>query len=82
MIDTINPEDLFLDSKKFFKYIDELVWDKDITYMEGLMMICDEKGIDPEELVRLKLISPILKTHLREEAEKLGQLKPSATLPI
>lgn len=77
-----NASDMFLDSKKFFKAVDDVVWDRDMTYLEGIMVVCDEKNIDPDELVRLKLISPLLKSLLQEEGELTGQLKPSASLPI
>lgn len=72
----------FLDAEKFFKEIDDLVWKEDITYMEALMDVCDEKSIDPEELIRLKLISPALMSHLQTEGVESGMLKSSAVLPV
>jgi len=75
-------EAMFLNSEKFFKEVDEIVWKNDASYMESIMLVCDEKGIDPEDLVRLKLISPILKVKLQEEAVANGQLKQTSTLPL
>ncbi len=73
---------MFLNDEKFYVKIDDLVWKDDITYMEATMLICDELGIDPEDLLKLKLITPILKSKLELEAEELGLLKPSARLPV
>lgn len=75
-------EALFLNSEKFYKAVDSLVWKDDITYMEGTMTVCDEKGINPEDLIRLRLISPILRVKLQEEAMANGLLKPESTLPV
>lgn len=73
---------LFLDSEKLFKEVDDLVWKDDIQYIDALMLICDEKDINPEDLVRLKLISPALESHLMSEGVQSGALKSSAMLPI
>ena len=75
-------ESLFLTSEKFYKEINEIVWKDDIGYMEATMQVCDIKEIDPEDLVKLKLISPILKQKLYEESVELGLMKPEARLPI
>jgi len=75
-------ESLFLTAEKLYKEIDELVWMEDITYLEATMKICEEKQIDVEDIKKLKLVSPILYSKLHSEATSLGQLKPSATLPV
>jgi hypothetical protein len=73
---------LFLNAEKLFIEVDDLVWKDDIQYIDSLMLICDEKGINPEDLVRLDLISPKLKMFLQEEAEENGILKRESRLPI
>lgn len=75
-------EGMFLNSEKFYKSVDDLVWKDDITYLEAVMLECDAKGIDPEDLVKLKLISPMLKQKLQTEAQELGYLKAESSLPI
>jgi len=72
----------FLTSEKFYKEVNELVWKDDVTYMEAIMLVCDNKEIDPEDLVKNKLISPLLKSKLQEESTELGLLKPGARLPL
>lgn len=85
----MNPEKVaeeflnkLLTPEKFWTAVNELVWKEDITYMEAVMLTCDSTDTDPEDLTRLKLISPLLKSKLEEEAIANGNLKPSAKLPV
>lgn len=81
----MNKEELestFLNSEKFYKEVDALVWSDDIDYMDAVMEICDKMNINPEDLTRLNLISPKLKSRLQEECTANGMLKPSSSLPI
>ena len=73
-------ESKFLNSEKFYKAVNELVWNDDIDYIDAIMIICDEKEIDPEDLVKRKLIAPILKSKLKDECFEKGILKKEATL--
>lgn len=75
MTDLDSIKGLFLTAEKFYKEVDDVVWKDDIGYMEAVMIVCDVKGIDPEDLVKLKLISPLLMTHLHKEACENGQIK-------
>lgn len=75
-------KNMFLDSEKLFKEVDDLVWKEDIQYIDALMLICDEKNINPDDLVRLELISPALESHLMTEGVLSGTLKQSAILPV
>lgn len=75
-------ESQFLTAEKFYREVNEIVWKDDVEYLEAIMAVCDNKSIDPEDLVRLKLISPILKSKLEEEGIAGGLLKPSSKLPI
>lgn len=73
-------EAMFLNSEKFYKEIDDIVWKNDVSYIEAVMIVCDAKAIDPEDLVKLKLISPILRLKLQDEAIINGQIKAQPTL--
>ena len=72
----------FLNSEKFYKLVDALVWADDIEYIDAIMLVCDSMDINPEDLIHLNLISPKLKSKLQEECTANGMLKPSASLPI
>lgn len=75
-------ESTFLNSEKFYKIVDALVWADDIEYMDAIMLTCDSMDINPEDLLHLNLISPKLKSKLQEECTSNGMLKPSSSLPI
>lgn len=75
-------EAMFLTSEKFYKEVDALVWSDDIPYLDAIMQVCDSKDIDPEDLIKLKLISPILKVKLETEGIENGSLKIGSKLPI
>lgn len=81
----MNKEELestFLNSEKFYKEVNELVEMDDIEYLDSIMVVCDKMEINPEDLTRLNLISPKLKSKLQEECTANGMLKASASLPI
>jgi len=62
--------------------IEELVWEKDITYMEAIVLHCEQTGFEIE--LAAKLISGALKSKIKLEAEELNFLPKSNTakLPI
>ncbi len=72
----------FINSEKFHKLVDDLVWEDDITYLEAVMIICDRTGIAPEDLMRRRLISPNLKEKLHQDGVDSGVLKEESRLPI
>ena len=65
---------------KFSSEIEELVWAKDVSYMEAMVMYCEEKGLEIE--VAAKLISPYIKAQIQNEAENLNFLPKNGKLPI
>jgi hypothetical protein len=62
--------------------IEELVWEKDITYMDAMMLYCEQHNFELE--IAAKLISGALKSKIKLEAEELHFLPKSNTarLPI
>ena len=67
---------------RFSLDIEELVWQHDISYIEAVVMFCEDNGIEYE--IASKLISPTLKSKIQIEAESLNCLPRSNTarLPI
>jgi hypothetical protein len=67
---------------EFSMKIEELVWMKDISYMDAIVLHCDQTGFEIE--LAAKLISGALKSKIQLEAEKLNYLPKSNTakLPI
>jgi len=66
----------------FSMMIEELVWEKDISYMEAVVLYCEQTGFEIE--LAAKMISGVLKSKIKFEAEKLHYLPKSNTakLPI
>ena len=66
---------------KFALLIENIVKDKKVSYMDAVILYCEENGIDPSN------VKPLVNKHLKEkiayEAQSLNMLKDkSAKLPI
>jgi hypothetical protein len=74
----MNAEDI----NRFSMAIEEMVYMKDIPYIDAICMYCDENGFEVE--VAAKLVSGVLKSKIKLEAENLHFLKKSDTsqLPL
>lgn len=70
------------DINNFSMAIEELVYMKDIPYIDAICMYCEETGFEVE--LAAKLVSGVLKSKIKLEAEDLHYLKKSNTsqLPI
>lgn len=80
--DVVGEDTPFLTADKFYKMIDDLVWEEDISYIEATISICTLLLIDPEDINKLKLVSPILKVKLHTDGMNEGMLRREAQLPI
>ena len=67
---------------KFSLAIEELVYMKDVPYIDAIVMYCEETGFEVE--MAAKLVSGVLKSKIRIEAEDLHYIAKSNTskLPI
>ena len=74
----MNAEDI----NRFSMAIEELVYMKDIPYIDAVVQYCEETGFEIETAA--KLISGVLKSKIKLEAEDLHYLKRSNTsqLPL
>lgn len=70
------------DMQKFSLEIEEIVYMKDIPYLEAVVEYCDTLGLEVETAA--KLISGVLKSKIQLEAEELHFIKKTTTsqLPI
>ena len=68
------------DIQKFSMAIEELVYMKDIPYIDAVIMYCEETGFELETAA--KLISGVLKSKIKLEAEDLHFLKRSNTAQL
>ena len=69
----MTPDDI----QKFSMAIEELVYMKDIPYIDAVVMYCEETGFEIETAA--KLVSGVLKSKIKLEAEDLHYLKKSNT---
>ena len=63
---------VFLTKIRFAKMVESTVLEKQIPYMEAILDVCEDKGIEPEDVS--KFISPVIKNKLQAEAESLNYL--------
>lgn len=68
--------------KKFAADIEELVWDKDISYIEAIIHYCETNDLEIETVSELVSKNEVLKSHVEQEAEDLNFLEKKARLPI
>ena len=70
------------DVNNFSMAIEELVYMKDVPYIDAVVMYCEETGFEVETAA--KLISGVLKSKIQIEAEELHYLPRSNTskLPL
>ena len=66
----------------FSMAIEELVYMKDVPYIDAIVMYCEETGFEVE--MAAKLVSGVLKSKIQMEAEDLHYIAKSNTskLPI
>jgi len=74
----MTPEDI----QKFSMEIEEMVYMKDIPYIDAIVLYCEQTGFELETAA--KLVSGVLKSKIKLEAEELHYLKKSNTsqLPL
>ena len=69
-----------LKPKEFSTIIEEFVKEKRCSYMDAVILYCEDQKFEIETAA--KLLTPNLKAKLQEEAEDLNFLEKSARLPI
>lgn len=66
--------------KEFSTKIQELANTNNIHCMEAIIMHCETTGVEVE--IAATLISPHLKSRIREEAQSVNLLKKTSKLPL
>ena len=68
------------DINRFSMAIEEMVYMKDIPYIDAIVMYCEESGFEVE--VAAKLVSGVLKSKIQIEAEDLHYIPKSNTCKL
>lgn len=66
---------------EFSKEIEDLVWEKDIEYIDAVLLYCEKNNIELETAASLIKLNQNLKSRVREEAEELNFLAKTTRLP-
>ena len=69
-----------LNKEKFAHSIEELVKEKNISYIEAVCMWCKENDVD--EVIASKLVVGAIKEKIEAEARDLNFLEKGAKLPL
>lgn len=72
----MSPDDI----QKFSLEIEEIVYMKDIPYIDAVIMYCEQAGFEIETAA--KLISGVLKSKIQLEAEDLHYIKKATTTQL
>lgn len=64
------------------KEIEDIVWEKDVSYLEAALIWCEAKGFAVEDLGDILKRHEPIRALLEVEAEKLNFLKKKSRLPI
>lgn len=59
----------------FAQQVEEMVWMKDLSYIEAVVLWCEERGFDPEVGATLVKKSAPLKSKIEVEGEDLKMIK-------
>lgn len=68
--------------KELLQSIEDLVWKHDISYMDAIVLYCEDNNIEIENLARAIKNNDMIRAKLQFEAEELNYLPKSNTLPI
>lgn len=74
-------EETILTKKKFSVLVEEEVLKHRMSYMDAILKVCEDRGLDPGEIK--KLISPVIKDKLEAECVKLRLVEGTTNqLPV
>lgn len=63
-------DNLMLTKQKFGKMLVQVVKEKQMSYLDAVLHLCEESGLDPQDVK--KYLSPAIKTKIEAEATKLN----------
>jgi len=74
------PSVLTVSPVNFCKHVERRVRTAKYTYMEAILEVCEEHGIEPDSIA--SLLSQPIKEKIQQEAEDLNLLPKSGRLPV
>lgn len=70
----------FMTKVKFSKIVEQVVLEKSLPYIDAVLYVCEQNGIDVED--SKKYVSNVIKSKLEAEAMSLNFIAKSAELPF
>lgn len=71
-----------VDTDLFYKEIDKLVKNHNLSYMDAVIHYCEKTGMEIETAAQLVKGNFRMKSHLREEGETLNMIERAGRLPL
>lgn len=71
---------LMINKKKFSKMVEESVRDKNLSYIDGIVYLCEQMKMEVEDCK--KFLSPSILEKITHEAEQLNLLPKRNSLPL
>lgn len=68
-------------TKAFIEEIENIVWDKDVTTMEAVLIYCEENSIEPEQIAPFISKIATIKNAIYGDAEKLNLVEKINRFP-
>lgn len=66
--------------EQFANEVEDLVWDKDVSYLEAVMIYAEESGVELDVIAELVNNSSLIKAKITEESESLRLIQRSPKL--
>lgn len=73
-------EDNILTKKKFAKLVEDKASSLRLGYIDAVIEVCNDRGIDPADVGNL--ISPIIKAKIEAEAMSMNMIRGGNQLPL
>ena len=73
-------EDSILTKKKFAKLVEDKVLSHRLGYIDAVLEVCNDRGLDPADIGNL--VSSILKDKIEAEAVSQNMIKGGNQLPL
>lgn len=73
-------ENKIITKKRFSEAVEKIVLGKNMSWMDGVIKVCEDNGIDPSEVNRL--LSESIKQKIEAEAMRLNLIPRGNELPF
>lgn len=75
-----NEEHIVITQEAFCKMVEETIWQLDCTYMDAVIRVADQRGVELERVNRL--LNRSIREKIEREAQDLNFLEKPNRLPV